>query len=207
MPVTRDSLILRISRGGDPASWEEFFAIYYPFLHNVVRRWGVDDHDACDIVQDVFVTLLRALPQFEFRPERGRFRGWLKTIVQNIAIDRLRRRGRLREVVIGEEPCAAELPASDDEWDAAYQEQVASFAIQQVRSTSAPATWRCFEEHFLKARPASDVAQEIGLSSGAVYMNASRTLSRIRAKCADYDADLVGAPRSLGRHVTPESAV
>ncbi len=196
MPVTRDSLILRVAQGGDAVSWEEFFSIYRPFLHNVVRRWGVNEHDACDVVQDVFVTLLRVLPQFEYRSERGRFRGWLKTIVQNIAIDRLRRRGRLREVVIGDELEAEKRLADDDSWDDGYRLQTLEFALQQVKSTSSPTTWLCFEEHLLKGRKAAEVSDDIGLSPGAIYVNASRTLSRIRAKCAEFDADLVSGPRA-----------
>ena len=200
MPVTRDSLILRIAHGGDAVSWEEFVSIYRPFLHNVVRRRGVSEHDACDVVQDVFVTLLRVLPQFEYCSERGRFRGWLKTIVQNIAIDRLRRRGRLREVVIGDDLEAHELFRDDEDRDDACRRQTLQAALQQVKSTSSPTTWLCFEEHLLKGRKAADVSADIGLSPGAVYVNASRTLSRVRARCAAFDTGLTNAPRaSVGR--------
>jgi len=199
MPATRDSLILRITQGGDSASWKEFYAIYRPFLHNVVRRWGVHEHDACDIVQDVFVTLLRTLPRFEYRSERGRFRGWLKTVVQHIAIDHLRRRGRKREVVLGADLPTMKLPADDRQWDDAYRRQVLQFALRQVRSRSSPATWSCFEEHILKERTAADVGEDLGLTSGAVYVNASRTLARIRAKCSEFDADLVNPARTSAR--------
>ncbi len=199
MPVTRHSLILRIAQGGDSVSWEEFFSTYRPFLHNVVRRRGVNEHDACDIVQDVFVTLLRVLPQFEYRSERGRFRGWLKTIVQNIATDRLRRRRRLREVVMVDELESQKRIADDADGDGASRLQTLELALQQVKSMSSPTTWLCFQEHLLNGRTAAELGEEIGLSPGAIYVNASRTLSRIRAKCADFDADLVSAPRTSAR--------
>ncbi len=205
MPVTRDSLILRIAHGGDAVSWEEFFSIYRPFLHNVVRRWGVNEHDACDVVQDVFVTLLRVLPQFEYRSERGRFRGWLKTVVQNIAIDRLRRRGRLREVAIGDELETHELFQDDEDRDDAVRRQTLQSALQQVKATSSPTTWLCFEEHLLKGRTAAEVSADTGLSPGAIYVNASRTLSRVRTKCAEFDAGLAGPPRTSARRPIRQS--
>ncbi|MBX3437255.1 MAG: sigma-70 family RNA polymerase sigma factor [Planctomycetaceae bacterium] len=199
MPVTRNSLILRVAEGGDAMSWEEFVAIYQPFLHNVVRRTGMNDHDACDIVQDVFLMLLRTLPRFEYRSERGRFRGWLKTIVQNMVVDRLRRKGRSREIPIGDEAVVELAPRTDDAWNREYRLQVARFAQEQVQSSSAEVTWLCFEEHVLKRRTAAEVAAQLGLSCGAVYMNASRTLARIREKCAEFDADLINGREAADR--------
>lgn len=194
MPITRDSLILRITQVGDTVSWREFHAIYGPYLHNLVRHWGLKEHDACDVVQDVFITLLRSLPGFRYRSQKGRFRGWLKTIAHRVVIDRLRRRGRMREVAIGREVIAKKLRPADEQVDHAYHSQVLQHAIRQVKSRSQPATWLCFEEHYLKARPAAEVGEELGLSSGAVYVNTSRTFERIRAICADFDCSLT-SPR------------
>ncbi len=188
--ITRDSLILKITQGGDPLSWEEFFAIYRPFLFGVVKRSGVQDQDASDIVQDVFVTLIRALPQFEYQSEKGRFRGWLKTLVRNTTIDWFRRRGRAREVPLDEMRGTPDLPADDCEWDAAYRTQVVNVALQRLEAESQSTTWFCFDQHILKGRQASEVGSECGLAAGAVYVNASRTLARLRRKCAACDTDL-----------------
>ncbi len=208
MSVTRDSLILRITQGGDALSWEEFFAIYQPFVFSVVKRLGIRDQDASDIVQDVFVTLVRALPQFEFQSEKGRFRGWLKTIVRNSAIDWFRRRGRSREVSLDFLQTQKVFLDDDVEWDAAYCTQVLSFAMQRIKADSNSVTWYCFEEHILRGRKATEVGKDCGLTANAVYVNASRTLSRVRRKCAAFDSDLaiVGQPEraspSLSRDVS-----
>jgi len=193
---TRDSLILRITQGGDHLSWEEFFAIYQPFVFSVVKRLGIRDQDASDIVQDVFVTLVRALPQFEFQSEKGRFRGWLKTIVRNSVIDWFRRRGRSREVSLDALETQKVFLDDDLEWDAAYCTQVLRFAIERIKADSNSVTWYCFEEHLLQGRKAAEVGEDCGLTAGAVYANASRTLSRVRRKCAAFDSDLavVGRP-------------
>lgn len=196
MPVTRDSLILRITHGGDSVSWTEFNDIYRPFMHNVVRRYGVKEHDACDIVQDAFLTLVRRLPRFEYRSERGRFRGWLKTIVQNLVVDRSRRRGRRREVGMTDAHPVSRSCEVDQEGEAAHKRQILQAALQEVRATSSPATWQCFEEHCLNRRTAADVSEQLGLTCGAVYMNASRTLARVRAKCAESDSEF-GSARDI----------
>jgi hypothetical protein len=42
----------------------------------------LQDSDLADLVQDVFTTLVRVLPEFEY-DSRKSFRGWLKTILMN----------------------------------------------------------------------------------------------------------------------------
>lgn len=202
MSVTRDSLILQITQGGDSLSWEEFFSIYQPFLFRVVKRWGIKDEDASDIVQDVFVTLVRTLPQFEYRPEKGRFRGWLKTIVRNAAIDWFRRKGRNREVSLDALQNQNGILTEDAEWDSAYCLKVLQFAMLKTKSTSNAVTWYCFEEKCLRGRKASEVGADCGLTANSVRVNASRTWSRIRSLCAALDGDLAAA--ILPERVDPE---
>lgn len=194
--ITRDSLILRITQGGDPLSWDEFFGLYQPFLTGMVKRWGIDDQDASDIVQDVFVTLIRSLPQFEYQSERGRFRSWLGTVVRNVTVDWFRRHGQSREVSLDACQCPAESCADECDWEEAYQEQVLLTALESVQQETHPTTWFCFDGHILQGRRASDVGAECGLAAGAVYANSSRTLARLRHKCEAFDADLAVGPSS-----------
>ncbi|MCA9075496.1 MAG: RNA polymerase sigma factor [Planctomycetaceae bacterium] len=197
MAITRNSLILRITQGGDPLSWEEFFELYQPMLFGMVKHWRIEDADASDIVQDVFVTLIRSLPQFEYQTEKGRFRSWLRTIVRNVTIDWFRRRGRSREVTLNECLCPEDPVADELEWDAAYCAQVLHTVMRIVQEESHPTTWFCFDEHILQGRRAAEVGDECGLATGAVYVNSSRTLARIRRKCASFDADLAFDPESV----------
>ena len=89
---TRVSLIERVRDNTDNAAWSEFFAIYNPLLMAYVRKQGVSEHDAADIVQDVFSRLVHTLSNFQFDAERGRFRTWLWRITHNALTDWARRR-------------------------------------------------------------------------------------------------------------------
>src|SRR5579859_241760 len=51
---TRPSLISRVRDRDDKTSWNEFDALYRPFLYNIARRSGLSADDADDLVQDVF---------------------------------------------------------------------------------------------------------------------------------------------------------
>lgn len=187
MPRTRLSLIHRVRRSEDPAAWREFVATYHPFLMQVAVRSGVPAGEAVDVVQDVFVSLVRRMSQFGYQPWRGRFRAWLARLTHNRSMDWHRRRNvrrrRDRRFAVGREPvCPREPPESTDAGMARQQSALQS-GLARLRETSHPRSWQCFEQHVLGSRPAAEVAAELHLSTSAVYVNSSRLLERLRTLC------------------------
>ena len=59
-------LLERLRRPEEPEAWERFFALYAPLIYSWGRRAGLQDADAADLVQDVLVALVRALPTFTY---------------------------------------------------------------------------------------------------------------------------------------------
>jgi RNA polymerase sigma-70 factor (ECF subfamily) len=183
-PLTRHSLLMRITRNGDDGSWDEFFSIYHPYVHRVLRRWRIPDHEACEIAQEVFLILLHALPRFAYRPRPGRFRCWLKRIVHNAAIDHLRRSTRVREVSLGIDPGTRDARSPSGQMDDEERLPMLTRAMHDIRARANPVTWRCFEEHLLNERTAAEVGNELNVSPNAVYVNTSRILAQLRRQCA-----------------------
>ena len=52
--------------------------------------------------------------------------------------------------------------------------------LAEVRETTSPSTWACFEGRILRDRPATELASELGVSPNAVYVNACRVRARVR---------------------------
>jgi RNA polymerase sigma-70 factor, ECF subfamily len=195
MDQTRSTLLVRIRDPVDTKAWGEFVALYQPLLTAYVRRRGLDDEDVCEVVQDVFARLVKALPEFSLARQRGRFRTWLWQVCQSALGDwarRRRRRSRAEDIWLkrlGEEPA----PGTDDSdaaWERLHRRRVLSFALEYLRARSQPASWACFQGHVLERKPSALVARELGLSTNAVNINCSRTLDRIRRFCAEYLEDL-----------------
>src|SRR5690606_31872725 len=95
VPDTRASLILRLPSADDAAAWREFVAIYEPFVYRFARRHGFQDADARELVQNVFLAVVKAVDRWQVDPNRGRFRAWLFKIARNQFLDVLRKRRRI----------------------------------------------------------------------------------------------------------------
>jgi RNA polymerase sigma-70 factor (ECF subfamily) len=186
---TRSSLLRRVRDAADAASWTEFVQLYEPLLLSYVRRRGLSDHDAQDVVQTIFLTLLRKLPGFELDRERGRFRTWLWQVSRNAVIDHVRARQRLQKAEDARREQWGDDEQESDDWVTLHRQRTLQFAMERVRDATAPKTWTCFEEHLLKGRTGADVGAEVGLPANSVYVNAARVLDRIRALCQEYRED------------------
>src|SRR6185436_3483071 len=83
MNVTSASLLdrLRLAQP-DPRDWQRLQELYLPLLRYWLARVPGLRDEADDLVQEVFVVLVRELPSFARRRD-GSFRAWLRQITVN----------------------------------------------------------------------------------------------------------------------------
>lgn len=60
-PDTRESLILRLPSANDADAWQEFIDLYKPLVIRFARRRGLQDADAREIAQNVFISVAKAV--------------------------------------------------------------------------------------------------------------------------------------------------
>jgi RNA polymerase sigma-70 factor (ECF subfamily) len=189
MDKTRSSLLVRVRNPTDAASWGEFVSLYEPLLLSYVKKKGLKHDDAQDVVQGIFISLLRVLPTFELDRTVGRFRTWLWRVACHAIADwarRQKRQTKLGKIWIETRDDAVNDPEPEAEWEEDYRKRVLEFVLQRVQAQTVARTWACFEQHILRNRPGQEVAAELGLSSNSVYVNASRVLAKVRELCAEY---------------------
>jgi RNA polymerase sigma-70 factor (ECF subfamily) len=173
--------LLRRPDAGD--AWRRFVRLYTPLLVAWARRAGQHPDGVADLIQDVFVVLVRKLPDYQSRG-RFSFRGWLKTVFTNLARDRAAR--RLPDPLSPSHPALEALATDDpDPGEADERQFLCRRAMQIMESDFEPATWRACWEMTVEGRPAADVARELGLSVAAVYVAKSRVLARLRQELGD----------------------
>lgn len=175
--TTSASLLQRLQRPDDAASWARFVDLYSPLLCAWAARLGLSEHDAADLVQDVFATLVEKLPAFRY-DEGKSFRAWLKTVLLNRWRQWRKKAARVAVGADGLEDLAA--TADLDLAEAEYRRLLARRALALMQADFEPATWKACLGLVVQDRPAADVAAELGLTVNAVYLAKSRVLRRLR---------------------------
>ena len=186
-PPTRSSLLVRLRNHEDQPAWNEFVDIYAPLIHSYGVHRGLQDADAADLAQDVLQSVWGACDRFEYDPQRGSFRGWLFTVTRNKLlnlVDRKERRGKQAQGTVAQD-LMKQQPADDhleEAWIEQHRARLFDWACEEVREEFTPPTWKAFWKTAVDDVAASRVAQELGISIGAVYIAKSRVLTRLREK-------------------------
>jgi RNA polymerase sigma-70 factor (ECF subfamily) len=173
--LTRLSLLERLRASpADQAAWEEFVNRYGKKVYTWCRRWGLQECDAQDVTQDVLVVLARQMGTFVY-DESGSFRAWLKTVAHRSWIKFLEHRRRAG-VAFGSETIREffdSTPVGEDwvrlveaESDWALLDQ----AMTRVRRRVHPKTWEAFRLLALEGRSGAEVAEQLGMTIGTVFM-------------------------------------
>lgn len=182
MQTTPGSLLQRLRLSGESsgksAAWAQFVQLYTPLLYSWARRLRVPRADAADLVQDILTLVVEKLPKFTYDRQKS-FRGWLHTVTVNKYRETLRRRTPLTNG----ESFLQELSATEDVAEFVeqeYRQHVVGRALKLMQAEFQPTTWKACVEHVVAARPAAEVAKELGISEGAVYVAKHRVIRRLR---------------------------
>jgi RNA polymerase sigma-70 factor (ECF subfamily) len=183
MDQTPRSLLARLCQPIDAsqtaADWASFVELFTPLVYGWARGLGLKEPDAADLVQDVFVQLLRVLPTFRHDGQHS-FRAWLATVLRNRWRDRCRRPsladrpGNWQYVTGHADEDPANLVAS-----AEYESYLRRRVLELLQRDFQPSTWQAFWKCIVEERTPAAVAAELGLSVDAVYKAIRRVRQRL----------------------------
>lgn len=189
MELTSLSLLER-ARGGSNPDWDRLVAVYQPLVHNWLRRNGLPHHAAEELTQDVLLVVLRELGAFEHPGRPGAFRGWLRAITANRA-RAYWKAGKVRPPAAGGSDFHAAIEQLEDPhselsqlWDREHDAHVLRRVLELLENEFAAKTLQAFRRQVLDGAAAEEVAGELDMSVGAVYVAKSRVLARLRKEAA-----------------------
>lgn len=201
--TTHWSLVLSAGREADPAAAEALAALcqaYWTPLYAFLRRSGHHEHDARDLTQAFFATLLAKNYVGDADPARGRFRAFLLASIGHFVsnqrkADRAQKRGGGRPVVSlsveqGEasylrEPADHLTPERlfERQWARALLDRVLEQLADEFARAGRTAEFACYRQLLVPAGDAArqqDVARQLGQTEGAVKMALHRLRKRYR---------------------------
>jgi RNA polymerase sigma-70 factor (ECF subfamily) len=206
---------------GSHAALERLCQLYWPPLYAYVRRDGLSPHDAQDVVQDFIARLLDREDLKGLSPSGGRFRSFLLAALKNFLISRARReqalkRGGGKELLRidaeeAEKSCGAELvehwtPAQA--FDRSWARSVMTRAFERLRAEHrSPQQARMFgalQSVLLEGGRVSNeagLANELGVSAGALAVAATRLRQRYRALIEDEVRQTLENPADLAEEM------
>ncbi len=192
--ATRRSLIVRLKDPGDQAAWHEFVALYEPLIYRLARRKGPARCRCKRLVPGGVSGGQPRNRRLGSGPARGSFRGWLSRIARNLLINFLTRGTQSASRQRSDQrsgparsPARARPVGRRRSSRTSIEKQLFQWAADEVRGEFAPATWLAFWQTAIEGRAPKEVAAELEISVGAVYIARSRVLAalkkRIESRC------------------------
>lgn len=181
---THASLLSRVRDPADNGAWSEFVRRYGDLILHYGLARGLQFCDAEDARQVVLLYLSRALREFRYSPERGRFRDYLGTAVRNavnrmLACPKATRGGLSMDGLID----AAAATERDALWEQEWVDHHYRRAIEAIRPACEAKTLEVFQRLLAGARVA-DVAAELDMTPAAVQKIRERLRARLHEQVA-----------------------
>lgn len=191
MDTTRESLLLRLRDHGDQEAWSLFDRIYRPILSRFAAALGLRADGTEDIVQQCMQSVASHIGSFDYDPEKGRFKAWLRTMVQN-KVRNSYRSGRRREVdgeLLLNVPSTGSSP--EELFEQLWMQEHLWHCLRSLKNEVEEQTYLAFERYVLEQRPVQEVANELGLTTNHVYTIKWRLTEKVAAKMRELveDAD------------------
>jgi RNA polymerase sigma-70 factor (ECF subfamily) len=182
-------------RAQDPQAWQRLVRLFGPLICRWCRRGGLSAEDAADVLQEVFTAVWQHAGDFRRKDPADSFVAWLATITRNKIRDHFRRGQRRPQARGGTSAqlAMAEIPGEGAEAESSVAVDAEATALLSRRVLELTQveferrTWDALVQTTLDQRRAADVAADLGMSVGAVYMAKSRVLRRLRDVLAELD--------------------
>jgi len=186
---TRESLLSRLKDCGNDRAWREFFETYWRLIYNFARRAGLEDADAQDVVQEVLVSVSRAMPGFRYDWSKGRFRTWMLTIVRARLADHWQRRGREQRAAEACDLLKASTSDLEQRWDEEWSRHLLESAMNRLRRRTPGRQFLFFdmvERQGIALAPAA-AAAGFNVAHGYVIRHRLRRILRAEVKYIDQE--------------------
>lgn len=162
--LSRDHSLVEAARDGDRAAFAKLYDLYSRMVHGILLA-RVPLADAEDLVQDVFLSALRQLPQLR---DPAAFGGWLAMIARNRAHDYHRR-------TIDTDELPENLAGRDS------REVEANHVLDTIRTL--PQAYRePLILRLVEGMTGPEIAVRTGLTPASVRVNLHRGMKQLREK-------------------------
>lgn len=170
---TRKSLLGRLKSVDNTESWKEFFETYWNLIYSTALRSGLSDQEAQDVVQETIISVAKSMPTFNYDPQIGTFKGWLRKVTRSRILDHVKKRSRDEGMRSSED--ASQIPDESDStfeatWESEWKRAIIEIAAARTKAKVDAKQYQIFALSEIKGWPVKDVASSLGITAGQVYL-------------------------------------
>lgn len=195
-PTTSHTLIQKLAvdaTGGNDAAWVRFFDLYTPAMKRFVQL--IDhNHDPDDVVQEVYIHLVKILEERRYKAEKAQFRTFLKMLIrrQLIGMYRHERAHGAGETVpmdeLADEPSVQpeQGAALDLAWDRARHEAAVEHVL--TKTALSAKTKVVYRAHVLEGKSAEEACREFGIDNNylrQIKFRVEKAIAIVEAELSD----------------------
>ena len=179
--TTRSSVLKAVADTENDAAWQRLFDLYAGFVFSIARSKGLNEEEADDVVQDVFIRLAEFLPTFEYSRTKGRFRSYLINLVYNLIIDKWRMHQREDERMRAYKDEVVNMtPADKDFAEREWQEAALEEALRRIKPEVRPEHYAAFVSSAVEGQDTETVMRLYNLSRDNLYQIRKRLTAKLR---------------------------
>jgi len=168
---------------GEPSQneWDEFHERYGPLISGFCRSANRYRLDVDELIQEVYQSLLKSLPKFEYDRAKGKFRAYLSRVTRNKAMELSRKRTKRPKSLENSGPTEIKDDKElDDIWDMQWKQYLSRQGFLQLQREFPAERITLFHRYALEKVAAEKVAKEFDCSVAMVYKTKSILAARLR---------------------------
>ncbi|NQZ59875.1 MAG: RNA polymerase sigma factor, partial [Lentisphaeraceae bacterium] len=162
----------------------------------ILKNMNCSADNQKDVCQAVLIQSWEKLPEFIYKPVKGKFRSWLTVVTVNMARKNFRQEGRLNKVLNSDkaykldeyqlETLPAEIESiSQNEWERFISEKawlnIADNLSQKVRESF---------EMLMKGVEPDDIARKLGINKNTVHVYKKRVSNKLCCEIVRLEKEL-----------------
>lgn len=172
--------VVELAQAGDRDAMKQIYDCYSRYLAAVCSRYVTAPSELRDVLQDAFVKIFDNLHRFEYRGE-GSLRAWLRQVVVNEALKRLRDRKKSSTVEY-----RWEMPDMESESDDADVGEVPPGVIQDMIKELPDGYRAVFNLYVFEEKNHREIASLLGITESTSASQLHRARAILARKITEY---------------------
>lgn len=178
---TSKSLLSRIKQG-DEIGWCDFYKTYRPLIILRGRDFRLSETEIDELIQETVIAVFRGREKFKYDPSKGKYRNYLRRVIDHRAIDIIRKRKpEINSPAEGLDLLMDEKQSHiEEKWDTEWQEHIIKLSLDELKDKIESVTYQAFELYAIDGWAPAKVAEFLDISTSSVYVAKNRAVEALR---------------------------